>query len=257
MNFDTNPITTAFSPNIDGYVVPDVPAARFARGEALRIPLLAGWNDAEYWPFDEMGLPHATPEEFRAAAERLFGASRIAEFLALYPAQTGDEAKRSAEALVGDLTISEQTWQWLDLQRKVAPAYGYFFSYTSPYVPVASHLVEVPFVFGTLTPQFIIGSMKPPEAADRALSETMRSYWVNFATSGDPNGPGLPRWPKFDGTEQLLEFGTAVAAHRTRKPHASVSSAAIGAKARFRLPGARRSLRQRDNVEHEVRVAAR
>jgi para-nitrobenzyl esterase len=32
---------------------------------------------------------------------------------------------------------------------------------------------------------------------DRALSELMRKYWSNFARSGDPNGPGLPNWPKY------------------------------------------------------------
>jgi len=40
-------------------------------------------------------------------------------------------------------------------------------------------------------------------SADFAISETISTYWTNFAKYGDPNGPGVPEWPQF--TEQNRE----------------------------------------------------
>ena len=34
----------------------------------------------------------------------------------------------------------------------------------------------------------------------------MSSYWVNFAKSGDPNGPDLPSWAAFTNAESKVEY---------------------------------------------------
>lgn len=205
-SFQSSPVVKAFSPSIDHYVIPDVPALRFLRGEQMHIPLLAGWNTAEEFPFLSQSLPDQSAQAFRAAAEEMFGKERLVDFLKAYPADTDAQAKTSAAALTGDYVVAEQCWQWLRLHRgsSRAPVYAYLFSYTSPYTPIASHVTEIPFVFGTLTPQRVIGCATPPGEMDRALARTMMSYWVNFATHGDPNGAGLPRWPAHDDEDVLL-----------------------------------------------------
>jgi carboxylesterase type B len=39
----------------------------------------------------------------------------------------------------------------------------------------------------------------------------MASYWSNFAKAGDPNAPGLPRWPSYEpDSHTTMELGDHV-----------------------------------------------
>jgi para-nitrobenzyl esterase len=108
-----------------------------------------------------------------------------------------------------------------------SPAYRYRFSY----VPTAMreqmragapHGGEIGFVFGTLTAR--PGSTLSAE--DQAVSRMAQSYWVNFAKTGDPNGAGLPAWPRHDPSKDLIfDFhsdGTAGAIPDVRKARLDV-----------------------------------
>jgi para-nitrobenzyl esterase len=54
------------------------------------------------------------------------------------------------------------------------------------------HVSEILYVFNHLD------NSRPWTDQDRQVADTMSSYWVNFATTGDPNAKGMAKWTPYD-----------------------------------------------------------
>ena len=77
-------------------------------------------------------------------------------------------------------------------------------------VPGAAHSDDEAYTFGDTSMR---GNWygAAPTAADRRMAATVSDYWVNFAKHGDPNGPGLPPWPRYEReTDRSLEIGAQI-----------------------------------------------
>jgi para-nitrobenzyl esterase len=184
-----------FPPVIDGKLLTEQVADTYAAGRQAHVPLLAGWNRDEG---SFAAMRPVTAEQWKAQSGGLYK-ERAAEFLKLYPGDTDAQALRAAIDYGSDAFIAFSTWSWLEAHRKTggSPVYRYHLELAAPpskFHPgwFAFHSDDIEYVFGTLDTR--PGAEWRPE--DRKLSDEMMSYWTNFAKTGDPNGAGLPEWPK-------------------------------------------------------------
>lgn len=191
-------------PIVDGWVIPDDQYKLYEAGKYNDVDILVGYNSDEGLSFSR----ERTPAEFVANVEKRYGPF-AEKLLKAYPVGETTVPK-TARDLMRDAAFGWQTWAWATLQARTGKAKIYYYYFDqhpqraegSPQADHGTpHGVDVPYVFQTLDHN------KPDvTAGDLAISETMATYWVNFAKRGDPNGPGVPAWPRFTCKESKVMY---------------------------------------------------
>ncbi len=85
------------------------------------------------------------------------------------------------------------------------PVYAYRLSYVAESLDEqgAQHASDIPFFMDTAAIKY----GDKTTARDRAMGKAMSGYLVNFAKHGDPNGAGLPAWPRYArASDAIMDF---------------------------------------------------
>ena len=213
--------TASAQPAWGGGLFPLPMREAMASGRFLRVPLMQGGNRDEGLyqlgsRFEAAGKP-LTAAQYPAMLARFLGASRVAAVQEQYPLSAYSAPLYALAAALTDsgmVTNNRIGLCNLDLANQLAASHTAVYAYefadrTAPYpapvfdapgnLPGAAHTTELSYLFHQ-------SELAP---AQRRVSDTMIRYWTRFAATGNPNGPGLPRWPAYTPADHLTMTFTA------------------------------------------------
>jgi para-nitrobenzyl esterase len=189
---------TYAGPMVDGKVVVEPPDAAYLAGRGARVPFMIGANSAD------IGFPRGkTKDELFAPFGPDAGVART-----LYDPDGSGKLFAVGALIASDQMMVEPARHMAGIIAATGqPAYLYRFSYVAESMrgkwQGAPHATEIPFVFDTVAARY--GQDLTP--ADKAMAEKALSYWANFAKTGNPNGKGLPEWPAYSpSSDVILDF---------------------------------------------------
>jgi para-nitrobenzyl esterase len=211
----------AFTPVVDGVVLPEPPIDAIGKGQAAGVSVLIGTTRDE-WRLFTMLDPAVGRLDDAGVAKRVAGLvhepSRAADVVARYRAARPDASASDLWSDLGtDVVFRVPAIRLAERQSALGnDVYMYRFDYCTPVfggVLGACHALEIPFVFESLGGAGVEMLVGPIGAEMRTLSRRMHEAWVAFARTGRPAADGLPEWPPYTAERRatmLFDFQPSV-----------------------------------------------
>lgn len=201
-------------PWVGGAVLPDSPL-QLVSDDPDPVPLLVGFDREEDVVFELPFVPDVFENRHWIHFTNLLVSTRLGDKARkLYPPTDYESTRWAYMTMATDAKRGCPTRRLANAVAARAPVYRWLYTHVYENDPSlaqfkASHVLEDLFIWGDFE-RFGYTATAP----ETLLSRQIGDYWANFAKTGNPNGPGLPAWPQYDGTEPTLVLDNDISVTR-------------------------------------------